>query len=141
MTNEQAIAVLQGMIKNPLFSGKSVEAFEMAIKALEQEPCSDAVSRESIKQAYKQRMISGLKDDTRGIDLSKYAEEPYERFCEFVDSIPSIEPKRQLGKWIYQGDKKKPMYAWFSCSSCGAYIGTPTQFCSECGADMRGDAE
>lgn len=66
-----------------------------ALNALE----GDAISRQAVKDKYKERLVNSLKDDDRGIDLSKYAEEPYKAFCEFVDSIPPInsqEPSRNM---------------------------------------------
>ena len=50
---------------------------------------------------------------------------------------PSAEPARKKGKWNLQEDKAKPLYGWHICSECGAYIGEPSKYCSECGADMR----
>ena len=53
MTNEEAIEILNGIAPMPRrCDGKStthllvMEALEMAIKALEQEPCEDCISRE-----------------------------------------------------------------------------------------------
>ena len=48
---------------------------------------------------------------------------------------------RQKGKWIEQTDINSKLYGWYKCSECGAVIGTKTNFCSECGADMRGEEE
>ena len=45
--------------------------------------------------------------------------------------------ERKRGKWIRQHKKGKPLYGWYQCSECGAVIGGKTNFCSECGADMR----
>ena len=42
MTREEAIRLLSGL----MFKGKLKEALDMAIKALEQEPCGDYISRE-----------------------------------------------------------------------------------------------
>ena len=49
---------------------------------------------------------------------------------------------REKGKWILQTDPNSKFYNWYRCSNCGAIIGDPTSnFCSECGCDMRGDTE
>ena len=83
---------------------------------------------------------------------------------EFLESLPSVEPhydldgyssrlwkaayergkaeaERKKGKWILQEDKAQPLYGWHICSECGAYIGEPSKYCSECGSDMRGEED
>lgn len=42
------------------------------------------------------------------------------------------------GEWKLRENQNLPMWHWYTCSNCGAVIGTPTRYCSECGADMRG---
>lgn len=58
------------------------------------QPCGDVISRQVVKDKYRERLINNLKDDDRGIDLSEYAEEPYKVFCEFMDSIPPVNPQK-----------------------------------------------
>lgn len=41
------------------------------------------------------------------------------------------------GYWIKRKDK--PLQNWYQCSNCGAICGETPKYCSECGADMRGD--
>lgn len=47
--------------------------------------------------------------------------------------------RQKKGKWTLQEDKTKKLYGWHICSECGAWIGEPTNYCSNCGADMRGE--
>lgn len=54
-----------------------------------------------------------------------------------IGNLPSARPERKRGKWIRQDNKGKPLYGWYQCSECGAFCGGETNFCSECGADMR----
>ena len=49
MTNEQAIA--HGMEQLEIFGGEHREFIKLAIKALEQEPCEDAISRQMVIDA------------------------------------------------------------------------------------------
>lgn len=97
MSNEQAIAVLQGMIKNPLFSGKSVEAFEMAIKALEQEPCNSCCNGE---QTDKAKLCQ--KSYLAGMEHAK--QEP----CEDAEIQADYDAQKAAGmtdeEWEYGGD-------------------------------------
>ena len=54
--------------------------------------------------------------------------------------LPSadVQPVRH-GHWTLQEDRTKKLYGWHICSECGAWIGEPTNYCSNCGADMRGE--
>ena len=82
----------------------------MAIKALEQEPCEDAVSREAAIDA-------ALSAFSRGLLASPD-----------IRKLPSVTPERKKGKWIDD-----------HCSECGCYVyhGDVRNFCPMCGADMR----
>ena len=89
MTNEEAIEILNGIAPMPRrCDGKStthllvLEALEMAIKALEQEPCEDCISREALMKLFKE-----------------YQPSLAVRVCEFGDALeelPSVKP--QLNK-------------------------------------------
>ena len=56
------------------------------------------------------------------------------------DDLPhaDVQPVRH-GHWTLQEDRTKKLYGWHICSECGAWIGEPTNYCSNCGADMRGE--
>ena len=49
-----------------------------------------------------------------------------------------VQPVRH-GRWTLQEDRTKKLFGWYICSECGAWIGEPTNYCSNCGADMRGE--
>lgn len=96
----------------------------------------DLISRQAVKNKYRESLIHNLTDNNRGIDLSKYAEEPYKAFCKFIDSIPSVTPQPKTGHWIDDEFGSK-------CSCCGIYthldkFERPMKFkCrSMCGAKM-----
>ena len=59
---------------------------------------------------------------------------------EYIDALPSadVQPVRH-GRWTLQEDRTKKLFGWYICSECGAWIGEPTNYCSNCGADMRGE--
>lgn len=68
--------------------------------------------------------------------------------CEIIDSQPTIEPERKTGKWIEHHEPYTWMgYTYWSCSNCGFECGYDkvirfkTDFCPNCGADMRGEPE
>ena len=58
-----------------------------------------------------------------------------------INHMPTIELERMRGKWILQSNRRKTLYGWYQCSECGAFCGGETNFCSECGADMRKDEQ
>ena len=49
---------------------------------------------------------------------------------------PSVTPTRPKGKWEYDADKDK---SGGHCNRCGHFLryGEKTNFCPDCGADMR----
>lgn len=86
-------------------------------EALEQEPCEDAISRQSM------------------LDYIKYlhGEMPEE---EFVKALPSVTPTHKKGKWV---DKEKISFP--ICSKCGLTSIEKYSFCPNCGAEMEGEEE
>ena len=62
-----------------------------------------------------------------------------------MNDIPSVEPERKRGEWIYDG--KRGRFPACKCSICGHYenadwtILQGVNFCPHCGADMRDEYE
>lgn len=85
MTKEEAISLLSQVNHILVNSNSWLEntheplniAFDMAIKALEQEPCEDAVSREAVKEVLRNRIGESISD------------------C--INALPSVTPTQ---KWI-----------------------------------------
>lgn len=94
------------------------------IKALEQEPCDDAISRQAVFEIQ-----------------AKYAEHmgatKYWQMRDDIRALPPVRPQEQTGHWI---DDTK--YGGTECSKCGKWYPHATiakseiKFCSECGAKM-----
>jgi len=90
MTREEAINIISQMIKDEegVLSENTVEAHKMAIEALEQEPCEDAISRKIITA-----FLSGLiSDDTER-----------KKALQYVNELPSVNPQLKTGqfaKWV-----------------------------------------
>ena len=57
--------------------------------------------------------------------------------------LPSIEPERKKGHWIYYDEYAEAVT--HTCSECGkrmtTAIGEKASFCWNCGADMRGEQD
>ena len=88
------------------------------IKALEQEPCDDAISRqEAIKQC--------------GFGMTNLL------IADCLRKLPPVTPQPKTGHWIANKAKNYP--GWVHCSECGedwTHDGRPP-YCPACGARMR----
>ena len=127
MSREEAIDLLDnliGMVEDNHESDYDT-ALQMGIKALKQEPCEDAISREAvIKTVDAHTNEDGTLDD----DISVILEE-----------LPSFKPQEKTGHWIeedmFDGDVA------YRCSECSELFwiesGTPKDngydFCPKCG--------
>ena len=76
MTREEAIFILRG--KRDISGEKTAEALDMAIKALEQEPCVDAISRQAVMEICNEEWDSDL-------------------IVERIGQLPSITPQPKTG--------------------------------------------
>ena len=119
MTKKEAIKVLNMVEAH----GLADEAKRMAIKALDQPPCEDAISRQAV-----------LDIDFKRIILT--TAKPAEMIEQKVKALPSINPQPKTGHWI--GDEFGS-----KCSCCGIHthldkFNRPMKFkyCSMCGAKM-----
>jgi hypothetical protein len=131
MTREEAIKFLKGYLDEEVYTEKCRNAHKMAIKALEQEPCEDAVSRQAALTVIKDWWGRGVIaiDDIR--------------------KLPPVTPTRKKGKWIkyekyfIESDSyrqiKKPV---MECSICrwkiAGFVGI-MNYCPNCGAEMEGE--
>lgn len=118
MTNEEAIEVLAQDLPCETDEDLS-EAMTMAIKALEQQPCEDAISRQAVLD---------IVNNPLNIRLD-----------EIIKKLPPVTPQPKTGHWIRQDNTKEPLYGWYFCSECNSVIGDKTKFCSNCGAKMESE--
>ena len=97
------------------------EAKDMAIKALEQEPCEDAISRQWLMECVNEGWIKFDTEKDKNI------------FIHLIrDIAPSVKPQEKTGHWIHfaSGD---------DCSECGWSTGkyiSPSKYCPGCGCLM-----
>ena len=101
-------------------------AYDMAIKALEQEPCEDAIDRKLVCA-----FIAGLISD----------DGEREKGLEYIRNMPSVNPQPKTGHWIKMLLTDMSDIAG-QCSECGfihKFIGGHTaqyNYCPNCGAKM-----
>lgn len=87
----------------------------------------DTISRQAAIDAVKQR--EWLTEDAKEI------------LEEVLTQLPSAQPERKTGRWIPHEDEDGEHYG-DKCSECGEWYVMPygkTNFCPNCGADMKGD--
>ena len=119
MTREDAIKVLNMVEAH----GLADEAKRMAIEALEQEPCEDAISRQAvIDLSEKVRFECG--SVSQMVSVSK------------IKELPPVTPQQKVGGWkiIKNVDGNLKTYV---CSECGALCGYKQKYCEKCGAKME----
>ena len=125
MTRKEAIQVLRDW--DGYFIGHSSDdvngALNMAIKALEQEPCDDAISRQAVL------------DLVADYDLSMG------QVVKAIHALPSVTPQPRTGRWIQKEEEgdAEPFIIW-ECSECHCVDedGKPSyKYCPQCGARME----
>ena len=126
VTIDKAIPKLQ-IVRNALNDDTEMaKAYDMAIKALEQEPCTDAISRQAVLDLAK---FDGRKD--LGSIIHAFD----------VEQLPPVTPTEKVGQWIDEGFYADGHSAHaYRCSKCGEhYIGYEGEYkyCFNCGAKME----
>lgn len=138
MTRKEAIEQLKVYRACMSVDGAEVEAYNMAIQALGQEPCDDAISREYLFKVL---------DDFCGHDRT--ATITLDTLADLVYDMPSVKPQKpKTGHWKIipfnnnYGEYRPNKYA---CSECGWEIDLcrglqqdtgHRLFCEHCGAKM-----
>ena len=136
MTNEKARDLLAMIkVKEPgefivnswwgSFVNDYKEALQMAIEALEQQPCEDCISRQ---------------DALNCVTLNEFRY----KIVEDMKTLPSVTPKEKTGHWKpieYDGYADGyPVWDVWECSKCGLEHNgdkeSLTAFCPDCGAKM-----
>lgn len=131
MTNERAVEILNlDLDILGQYGGETAEAYKMAIKALEAQPCEDCISRQAVQDLISRWLSDYLLDETR---------EALETINYKVGDMPSVTSERPKGKWIeIEIDAGEFIY---KCSKCGMRVINPYKYCPNCGAEMSGGGE
>ena len=168
ITKDQAIKELSESIdmmrsyKVDEDESRLMQALRMAISALKQQPCEtstdepmtmvyptiycdDAISREAVINAiYKMELSNWVKDDTEKMIRELPSVQPIHRdrtVQDFVDKCRECGRIRK-GHWI---ERKESLFnyhdEWYECNKCHGTQDNMSNFCPNCGADMRGDTD
>ena len=95
---------------------------------------SDAISRQQVLEALGE--LATFTEDW-SCHAWMYTDDVYNA----IKQLPPIQPKR--GKWHYSDGKPARIGLSFGvvCDQCGTESEYCTNFCGECGADMRGEQD
>ena len=110
------------------------EIFDLAQKALEQEPCEDAISRQAMLDY--QQYLHG-----------KMSNEENHKLWEFIKGLPPVIPTRKVGKWIFTKTIFDKYGCTAECPSCHKKWKTydeirwkkENKFCPNCGTEMESE--
>lgn len=83
MNNKEAINIISQMIKDEegFLSDNTVKAHKMAIRALEQEPCEDAISRQAVMEHYSTGELAHCNHISRN------------NLLDFIEQLPPVTPQ------------------------------------------------
>ena len=97
---------------------KDGEKMREAIKALNQEPCDDAISRKAV------------------IDLIADYDLSMGQVVKGIHALPPVTPRPKIGHWIDTDD----YYQRWKCSECGCHTrDVEPPFCPNCGVKMKSE--
>lgn len=83
---------------------------------------NDLISRKALKEEFNNIASEAPLSDMELVPICS--------FISFIDNAPTV--ARLQGEWNIEHD-------WVHCSSCGHEQNYPSNFCPNCGADMKHD--
>lgn len=132
MTIDEAISIMNVIVHmiEPQYDTDRIEdAVEIAIKALEQEPYGDCISRDAVMH---------ILDEVGGdFDSPREAVVPIDYIADMVAELPSVTPQPKMGRWIFDEVLDHHYY----CSECKAMGVDYWDYCPNCGCAMKGELE
>ena len=118
------------------------EARNMAIKALNQEPCDDATSRQAVIDMCKKE-IDHISKNWQNYHSPSEAKSGFAYIATNIYDLPPVNPQPKSGHWI--GIDEEP-HEDYECDRCGYVVSTYTaniephteyKYCPNCGAKME----
>lgn len=128
--------------------GEQKQALDMAIKALEQQPCEDCISREEVRRVLGNEVFELMKihitnsEDNPKADAMAHG---VNWSLNTLMELPSVKPQRPSGEWIRVKPEEEGGFPVWKCSKCGCEIYSESKqdrkkfhaFCGACGAKMK----
>ena len=119
--------------------GEQKEALDLAIKALEQQPCEDVISRAEAEAIFRNARSKLNPSDYKTADEFSTRDLMLLNAEQFIHLLPSVTPQPKIGKWIDVDSLDGAL--WHECSECGETEFYATDYCPNCGCRMKGEDE
>lgn len=120
MTREEAIKELSYIIDEmpSMECADWIEAISMGIKALNQEPCADAISRQAVLEIAKSSKSNWIDNSV---------------LFKRVNELPPVTPAEKVGRWISNAEDDLKI-SEYTCSNCKGLSDEDSDFCPKCGS-------
>ena len=102
MTREEALNILHN---SSVYHPDYLDALNMAIEALEQEPCDDAISRQAVLD-----MLEDINAETEGVGFY------YKHYVEYIKALPPVTPAEKVGQWIPVSERLPESLRFVNCT-------------------------
>lgn len=110
---------------------KFIEALTETIKAMQIEPCEDAISRQAVLSEIEAVCFSKRWSKFRA-DNGSNGERDY--LINYIKQMPPVQTEPKTGHWSHDGSHWENR---FICSECGYKLfDEPTNYCPNCGCRM-----
>ena len=131
MTENEASFILAN-IDRRVCDDELNDALDMAIKALEQQPCEDCISREATIDAIYKKYIGG-KGAIKNAPINDLYADGLAEAVDAVWEMPSVQPTRPTARW------ERLVEDYNKCSKCGEMgkLYRIYKYCPNCGARMQ----
>lgn len=126
MTSKEAIDIIKSecYVLNPINFDRTIminTALDMAVKALEQEPCEDAISRQAVIDAMCEASIPTVYKGKPSFIID---------YVGVIETVPSVKPQPKVVRWLDE-------FGGCECSECGCLEAGHSDYCPNCGAKME----
>jgi len=139
MTREEAkeflidVSYKLGNMAVEYLTEKDGEKMREAIKALEQEPCEDCISRQALYES----LYESFHDEDAPNNITQVT---LGAVRNFVKNFPPVTPQSKTGHWIFVDKVNEHAH----CSECDygnvdLLDGRPHNYCPNCGAKMESE--
>ena len=111
------------------------QALDIAIKALEQEPCEDAISRQAVLDVLRTMYDTHIVELDNGDEYIDYNDTVYE-----IEQLPPVTPQPKTGHWI----EERTHMICPNCSDIWHYEENQTErfkFCPTCGKGLNNESK
>ena len=135
MTNEERQQAIEWFKRRPVMMTGAKRMYDLAVEALEayvpDMNVGDTISRQAAINEIAKWMLE------YGGEKEKRERDALEKVANGIKKLPSVQPRK--GKWAGTGYSER--FGIFICDNCGKFATMKSEFCPNCGADMRGSQD